>query len=405
MGLSERAGSLESLRERNRLRVVDALRASGAEPRAEIARFTGLSRSTVSTLVADLQAARPRRRARASDGRRARRPGPAAGAAALDRVGRRAPSASTSATTTSASRSPTSRCTVLAERRLELDVDHDAERRRSTSPPSSSTRRSPRPASSAASVLGVGVGLAGPIDQRRARRLRRRSCRAGRRGRGRRAARAASACPCTSTTTPTSARSPRSRSAPAAARATRSTSGLRPASAPASSSTAACTAARRHRRRDRPRARRRDGPDLPLRQPRLPGDAGLRAGDRRAAEPEPRRRPDGRASIDRARRARATPAAAARSPTPAAWSAARSADICNVLNPEMVVVGGDLSAAGDVLLDRCARRSGADALPAAAADARVVAGELGDRAEVLGALALAVPIRARSGPGCAAAIR
>jgi predicted NBD/HSP70 family sugar kinase len=52
-----RTGSLESLRERNRLRVVDALRLKGAVSRADIARQTGLSRSTVSSLVADLQAA------------------------------------------------------------------------------------------------------------------------------------------------------------------------------------------------------------------------------------------------------------------------------------------------------------------------------------------------------------
>ena len=43
----------------------------------------------------------------------------------------------------------------------------------------------------------------------------------------------------------------------------------------------------RHRRRARPRARRRQRPDLPLRQPRLPGDARRRPGDRRAAAPQP----------------------------------------------------------------------------------------------------------------------
>ena len=47
-------GSLESLRELNRLRVVDALKALGTTSRAELARRTGLSRSTVSTLVAEL---------------------------------------------------------------------------------------------------------------------------------------------------------------------------------------------------------------------------------------------------------------------------------------------------------------------------------------------------------------
>ena len=52
-----RTGSLESLREFNRLRVVEALRGHGTASRAEIARITGLSRSTVSSLVADLQSA------------------------------------------------------------------------------------------------------------------------------------------------------------------------------------------------------------------------------------------------------------------------------------------------------------------------------------------------------------
>src|SRR4051795_1951280 len=51
-----RAGSLESLRRLNRLRVIRALRDEGQISRADIARRTGLSRSTVSSLVADLQA-------------------------------------------------------------------------------------------------------------------------------------------------------------------------------------------------------------------------------------------------------------------------------------------------------------------------------------------------------------
>jgi predicted NBD/HSP70 family sugar kinase/biotin operon repressor len=47
---------LESLRERNRLAVIDTLKQRGTASRAEIARFTGLSRTTVSSIVADLQA-------------------------------------------------------------------------------------------------------------------------------------------------------------------------------------------------------------------------------------------------------------------------------------------------------------------------------------------------------------
>jgi predicted NBD/HSP70 family sugar kinase len=50
-------GSLEALRERNRAVVLHALRRSGAVSRAELARRTGLSRSTISSVVADLVAA------------------------------------------------------------------------------------------------------------------------------------------------------------------------------------------------------------------------------------------------------------------------------------------------------------------------------------------------------------
>lgn len=62
--------------------------------------------------------------------------------------------------------------------------------------------------------------------------------------------------------------------------------------------------------------------------------------------------------------------------------------IVNVLNPELVVVGGELAAAGDVLLDPI--RAGIHRHSVAAADAmvEVVTGVLGERAEVLGAAAL-----------------
>ena len=48
-------GSLESLRDHNRRRVLDALRRRGTASRAELARVTGLSRSTISNVVTDLQ--------------------------------------------------------------------------------------------------------------------------------------------------------------------------------------------------------------------------------------------------------------------------------------------------------------------------------------------------------------
>jgi glucokinase-like ROK family protein len=65
-----------------------------------------------------------------------------------------------------------------------------------------------------------------------------------------------------------------------------------------------------------------------------------------------------------------------------------AATLVNVLNPELLVVGGDLSEAGDLLLDGVRESLERTALPTAAQAATVVAGSLGDRAEVLGAIAL-----------------
>src|ERR671937_267215 len=65
------------------------------------------------------------------------------------------------------------------------------------------------------------------------------------------------------------------------------------------------------------------------------------------------------------------------------------ADLCNYLNPDLVVVGGDLSAAGDLVLEPMREAVRRFAIPAAAEDVEIVAGTLGDRAELLGALALA----------------
>jgi predicted NBD/HSP70 family sugar kinase len=64
------------------------------------------------------------------------------------------------------------------------------------------------------------------------------------------------------------------------------------------------------------------------------------------------------------------------------------AGLVNLFSPEMVVIGGDLGEAGDLLLDPLREAVRRDALPAAAAELKVVAGELGERANLLGALAL-----------------
>ncbi len=66
------------------------------------------------------------------------------------------------------------------------------------------------------------------------------------------------------------------------------------------------------------------------------------------------------------------------------------ADLCNMLNPEAIVVGGDLSRAGDALLEGVREAVDRYALPAAARAVRVRAGRLGERAEVLGALTLVI---------------
>jgi len=67
-----------------------------------------------------------------------------------------------------------------------------------------------------------------------------------------------------------------------------------------------------------------------------------------------------------------------------------AAFVFNMLNPQRLIVGGDLAEAGDLLLDGVRGSLRLAALPAAADAADVVPGVLGERAQVLGALALAV---------------
>lgn len=63
------------------------------------------------------------------------------------------------------------------------------------------------------------------------------------------------------------------------------------------------------------------------------------------------------------------------------------AGVCNLLAPERVVVGGELAQAGDLLLEPL-HASLVRSATAATRDVPVVAGVLGERAEVLGAVAL-----------------
>lgn len=63
------------------------------------------------------------------------------------------------------------------------------------------------------------------------------------------------------------------------------------------------------------------------------------------------------------------------------------AGLCNLLGPELVVVGGELASAGDLLLEPIQSRVRTASI-SAARSTRVVAASLGEHAEVLGALAL-----------------
>ncbi|SNS39105.1 Sugar kinase of the NBD/HSP70 family, may contain an N-terminal HTH domain [Geodermatophilus saharensis] len=64
--------------------------------------------------------------------------------------------------------------------------------------------------------------------------------------------------------------------------------------------------------------------------------------------------------------------------------------LVNVLNPDRIVVGGELGTAGDLLVEPLRRALEQSAIPAAAEQLTVVPGSLGGRAELLGALAVGI---------------
>ncbi|MGP3947653.1 ROK family transcriptional regulator [Streptomyces sp. 7N604] len=64
------------------------------------------------------------------------------------------------------------------------------------------------------------------------------------------------------------------------------------------------------------------------------------------------------------------------------------ANLCNLLNPSRVVLGGDLAEAGELVLAPIRESVARYAIPSAARQLSIVPGALGGRAEVLGALAL-----------------
>ena len=66
------------------------------------------------------------------------------------------------------------------------------------------------------------------------------------------------------------------------------------------------------------------------------------------------------------------------------------ANVANMINPEIIVVGGPLAALGHILLDPIRRGLTRHAVPAIGEATTVVMSSLGDRAEVLGAVSLAL---------------
>jgi predicted NBD/HSP70 family sugar kinase len=66
---------------------------------------------------------------------------------------------------------------------------------------------------------------------------------------------------------------------------------------------------------------------------------------------------------------------------------AAAAIICNLLNPDRLIIGGELAAANDILIIPLRRALERDALPFAGSHVTICQGELGDRAPALGAVA------------------
>jgi predicted NBD/HSP70 family sugar kinase len=159
------SGSLSSLRELNRLRIVDFLRLNGTASRAELARRTGLSRSTVSTLVSDLQ-----RRGLvveqpgqfAGEGQ----PGRPAALLQLDPSAGAAIGVDFDHDRIRVAVSDLSRI-VLAEATARFDVDHDAAGALDTAA-DLVEQLLDEIGISRDRVLGAGMALAGPIDHDRA---------------------------------------------------------------------------------------------------------------------------------------------------------------------------------------------------------------------------------------------
>ncbi|MEA2123411.1 MAG: hypothetical protein QOI80_193 [Solirubrobacteraceae bacterium] len=160
--MSVGSGTLESLRELNRLRVVDALRTAGRLSRSDIARRTGLSRSTVSTLVAGLVARGFIVETSADGESTPAGQGRPPTMLALDRSAGAAVGVDFDHDRVRVAVSDLSRA-VLAEAVEPMDVDHDAGQAMNLAARLIG-RVLDEAGIDATRVLGVGVAIAGPVD-------------------------------------------------------------------------------------------------------------------------------------------------------------------------------------------------------------------------------------------------
>jgi predicted NBD/HSP70 family sugar kinase len=159
-------GSLESLRNSNRSRVIDALRRRGTASRSDLARITGLSRTTVTTLVADLhtrglvvEEPSDSPACRSETGSRGRRPAflrlaPSAGAALGIDFGHRQLRVAVADLASN----------VLAERTIALDVDGEADSAIDAAAVLTEAVLA-EAGIDRSQIIGAGVGIPGPIDQ------------------------------------------------------------------------------------------------------------------------------------------------------------------------------------------------------------------------------------------------
>ena len=75
-----------------------------------------------------------------------------------------------------------------------------------------------------------------------------------------------------------------------------------------------------------------------------------------------------------------------------------AANMCNLLNPERIVLGGELSQAADLLIEPMQDVISRHGIPSAARRVQIVPAAFGSRSQVLGAVALALRADDRSDP-------